>query len=136
MTGDPGGGGQGLEHCARAVGKDQSRARPQTRQRRRRVGVGGQVEIGIQQAVASRAGEVQAQGLRGVVQRVCRHGGEILAPLHRTLHQTLQPGVFELLRAPEIRQRRAAAGKKALDRRRDRLRVEQRSIRVENQRID
>src|SRR5205814_6406758 len=61
---------------------------------------------------------------------------EVLAPLHRTQHQTLQPRLLELLASPELRQRGTLAGEQALRKRRDRLHIEQRPVRVEDQRID
>src|SRR5436190_20392457 len=61
---------------------------------------------------------------------------EVLAPLHWTQHQALQPRILELLASPELRQRGTLAGEQALRKRRDRLHIEQRPVRVEDQRID
>ena len=136
VAGDPGRGGQRLQHGARPVRKDQSRTRREPRQRGRRVGIRRQVQIRIHQAVARCAGERNAQRRRRVIERVRRDGGEILPTLHRALHQALQPGVFELLGAPELRQRCTMTGQQPLGRLHDGVHIEQRSVSVEDEGID
>ena len=64
------------------------------------------------------------------------NGSEVVAALVRAEHQTLQPGIFELFAAPELRKRGAMRWEKPLRRRLHRMHIEQRAVCVEHQRVD
>ena len=132
----PGRRRQRLEHPARTVRKHDARQWRQRSERGRGIGERRQVEIRVEQAMPRRALQRQATRLDRIVQCMRSDRGEILAPLRRAHHQALQPGVFELLGAPQLRQRRTVPREQAFGQRRDRLHVEERAVSVEDQRVD
>ena len=80
--------------------------------------------------------EQQAKLFGRVVERVRSDRREVLAALMRAEHEALQPRVFELFAAPELRQRRAMRWKQSFGGSLDRMHIEQRAVRVEDHRID
>src|SRR5882757_5061551 len=74
----------------------------------------------------------QAEAAQRVGQRLPRHHGKILV----TPHQRTQPGIFELLDAPDLRDDLAMAGKRLFRDGGDGLNVVERAIGIEHDGFD
>src|SRR6266511_2423699 len=130
---EPGGLGGGGEHARRAVREDRElEARlPERLERRARLGVRAEPLVQRHEAGAERrVGD--AERLHREVERVRRHVPEVGVPAH----EAPEPGVLELLRAPELGERLPLRPERLLRALRGARDVEQRAIRVEHDRAD
>ena len=93
---------------------DSGKGADQVRQCQFGIGKRSEFEIRIEQSVACGCNELQPKRGGGVFECGCRHRGKIVTSLRRTLHETLQPRIFELLSTPQLRQRGPATGEQAL----------------------
>ena len=92
-----------------------------------------QEPVGIEQSLAIGRAERDHQLRNGVVERMGGQRRKIIARSRWRDHQRLQPRVFELLRAPDLRQHRALPRRKLFGKGRDRMNVEQRAVSVEHE---
>src|SRR5689334_18125578 len=102
-------------------------------QRLTRAGKRREVAVSVEQPLAVGRRKRQNQRSQRVIERVLGQCREVLAWEAWTRHQRLQPRIFELLVAPDARQRGTVARRELFGERCDRMDVEQCSVCIEHE---
>src|SRR3989441_4765102 len=123
---------RGSQHFRRAIRQDGQFMLRQLAQSQFHLGKDIEVQIRFHQLFAGLGRASEAQTAAGKYQRRLRHPPKVFVPPH----EAAQPGVLQLLGAPQLAEFSALAGELVVAQCNHRVHVEQRTVSVEGNRLD